>query len=100
MPIVGITDGAAGLRAWLPDGRGVRVLPPPELAVVATLGAGDAVTAGLAIALAGGNEPIDGFVLGTAMAASTLDHLDASVDRVAVDRLRKDVRVIPLDSHQ
>ena len=100
VPIVGVTDGAAGLRAWLPDGRGVRVLPPPELAVVATLGAGDAVTAGLAIALAGGNEPIDGFVLGTAMAASTLDHLDASVDRVAVDRLRKDVRVIPLDSHQ
>ena len=98
VPIVGITDGAAGLRAWLPDGRAVRVLPPPELAVVASLGAGDAVTAGLAIALAGGDDPLDGFVRGTAMAASTLDHLDASVERAAVQRLREDVRVIPLDS--
>jgi len=98
VPIVGVTDGAAGLRAWLPDGRALRVMPPPELAVMASLGAGDAVTAGLAIALAGGDDPLDGFVLGTAMAASTLDHLDASVDRAAVERLRKDVRVIPLDS--
>ena len=95
-PVLGITDGAAGLRAWLPDGRAVRVTPPPDLPVVATLGAGDAVTAGLAIALGNGDGPLDGFVLGTAMAASTLDHLDPSVDRPAADRLRAHVRVSPL----
>ena len=100
VPIVGITDGAAGLRAWLPDGRAMHVTPPPSLSVVATLGAGDAVTAGLAIALARGDDPLDGFVLGTAMAASTLDHLDPSVDRVAAERLRGAVRVGPLRSRR
>ncbi|HET9085222.1 MAG TPA: PfkB family carbohydrate kinase [Candidatus Limnocylindrales bacterium] len=96
VPIVGITDGAGGLRAWLPDGRAVRVTPPPNLPVVATLGAGDAVTAGLAIAMANGDDPLDGFILGTALAASTLDHLGPSVDRVAADRLRAGVHVSPL----
>lgn len=94
--IVGITDGAGGLRAWLPDGPAVRVAPPPNLPVVATLGAGDAVTAGLAIAMANGDDPLDGFIVGTAMAASTLDHLGPSVDRVAAERLRAGVRVSPL----
>jgi fructose-1-phosphate kinase PfkB-like protein len=98
VPIVGITDGGSGLRAWLEDGRVVRVLPPPDLQVMATLGAGDAVTAGLAIALAKGDDPLEGFVLGTAMAASTLDHLDPSVVPGAVDQLRSGVRVIPLDA--
>jgi fructose-1-phosphate kinase PfkB-like protein len=97
VPILGITDGAAGLRAWLPDGRAVRVAPPANLPVVATLGAGDAVTAGLAIALANGKDPLEGFILGTAMAASTLDHLDTSVDRAAADRLRAGIRVSPLE---
>ena len=62
------------------------------------LGAGDAVTAGLAIALARGQDALDGFILGTAMAASTLDHLGASVDREATERLVKDVRVLPLEA--
>ena len=100
VPIVGVTDGAAGLRAWLPDDRAVHVTPPPALSVVATLGAGDAVTGGLAIALAGGDDPLDGFVLGTAMAASTLGHLDPSVDRVAAERLMEAVRVSPLGSRR
>jgi 1-phosphofructokinase len=97
VPVLGITDGAAGLRAWLPGGRAVRVTPPANLPVVATLGAGDAVTAGLAIALANGDDPLEGFILGTAMAASTLDHLDPSVDRAAASRLRAGVRVSPLE---
>lgn len=96
VPIVGVTDGAAGLRAWLPDGRAVRVLPPPGIRVVSSLGAGDAVTAGLAIALARGDDPIDGFILGSAMAASTLDHLDSSVEPSVVDAYRAEVRVIDL----
>ena len=96
VPIVGITDGAAGLRAWVAGAAAARVVPPPDVPVVATLGAGDAVTAGLAIALASGDDPLHGFVLGTAMAASTLDHLDARVDPLAVWRLRDAVRVIPL----
>ena len=93
VPIVGITDGAVGLRAWVEDGPPTRVLPPPGMTVVATLGAGDAVTAGLAIALARGDDPLEGFILGTAMAVSTLDHLDPSVDPVAAERLRGSVRV-------
>jgi 1-phosphofructokinase len=98
LPILGITDGPAGLRARLPGGRAVRVVPPAGLQVAASLGAGDAVTAGLAIALARGQDALDGFILGTAMAASTLDHLGASVDREATERLVKDVRVLPLDA--
>jgi sugar/nucleoside kinase (ribokinase family) len=74
-------------------------MPPPDLSVVGTLGTGDAVTAGLAIALARGDDPLDGFVLGTAMAASTLDHLDPRVDRVVAERLLDAVRVIPLAGH-
>ena len=96
VPIVGITDGVAGLRAWLPDGRAVRVTPPPNVSVVAALGAGDAVTAGLAITLANGEDPLDGFILGTAMAASTLGRLGPSVDRVGAERLRAGVQVSPL----
>jgi 1-phosphofructokinase len=96
IPLRAITDGRSGLRAWLPGGRAVRVVPPPDVTVVASLGAGDAVTAGLAITLARGDDPLDGFILGTAMAASTLDHLGTSVDPAAVDRLVRDVRVLPL----
>lgn len=96
VPIVGITDGPAGLRAWLPGGRAVRVVPPADVTVVSPLGAGDAVTAGLAIALARDDDPVEGFVLGTAMAASTLDHLDASVAPGVVDDHRAGVRVIDL----
>jgi fructose-1-phosphate kinase PfkB-like protein len=95
-PIVGITDGVAGLRAWLPDGRAVLVRPPVDLGVTSPLGAGDAVTAGLAIALDRGDDPLDGFILGTAMAASTLDHLDPSVRPDLVDRYRTAVSVIDL----
>jgi fructose-1-phosphate kinase PfkB-like protein len=96
VPIVGVTDGAAGLRAWLPDGRAVRVLPPSDVRVISSLGAGDAVTAGLAIALSRGDDPIDGFILGSAMAASTLDHLDSSVEPSVVDAYRAEVCVIDL----
>jgi tagatose 6-phosphate kinase len=96
VPIVGVTDGAAGLRAWLPDGRAVRVLPPADLRVTSPLGAGDAVTAGLAIALADGQDPLEGFILGTAMAASTLGHLDARVEPGVVDAYRAGVRVSDL----
>ena len=64
VPIVGITDGEAGLRAWLPDGRAMHVTPPPSPSVVATLGAGDAVTAGLAIAIARGDDPLEGSASG------------------------------------
>ena len=96
VPIVGITEGPSGLRAWLPAGRTVRVVPPADVRVVSPLGAGDAVTAGLAIALARGDDPLDGLILGTAMAASTLGHLDASVEPGVVDAYRAGVRVIDL----
>jgi 1-phosphofructokinase len=78
--LVAVTDGPRGLRAWLPDGRVVRILPPGGLEVVSSLGAGDAVTAGLAVRLAAGGSALDGLVLGTAMAAASLRHLEVRAD--------------------
>jgi fructose-1-phosphate kinase PfkB-like protein len=93
--IVAITDGGRGLRAWIGPNAPVRVTPPAGIGVVNPLGAGDAVTAGLAIALDRGDPPIEGFVLGTAMAAARLRHLEIRFQPDEVDRLRRGVRVVP-----
>ena len=78
-PILAITDGARGLRAWIGPERW-RILPPPDQPVLSPVGAGDAVTAGLALALGAGRDPIDALVLGTAMAAASLRHLECRLD--------------------
>jgi fructose-1-phosphate kinase PfkB-like protein len=91
--IVAITDGQRGLRAWVGMDLPVRVIPPGGIRVVNPLGAGDAVTSGLAIALDRGDSPIEGFVLGTAMAAARLRHLAITLQADDVERLRRDVRV-------
>jgi len=79
-PVVAVTEGPSGLRSWDDKGRGYRVLPPPGLSIVNPLGAGDAVTAGLAIELARGGTARAGLVLGTAMAAARLRHLEIALD--------------------
>jgi fructose-1-phosphate kinase PfkB-like protein len=93
--IVAVTDGPAGIRAWIGTGAPVRVVPPAGIRVVNSLGAGDAVTAGLAIALDRGQPAIEGLVLGTAMAAARLGHLDVALRPADVERLRAGVRVVP-----
>jgi len=94
--ILGITDGPRGLLAWLPDGGCRRIEPPPGLSVVNPLGAGDAVTAGLAISMDRGMDPLDGFVLGTAMAAARLRHLEVTLMSTEVEALRSRVMVSPV----
>jgi fructose-1-phosphate kinase PfkB-like protein len=93
--IVAVTDGSAGIRAWNGTGAPVRVVPPAGIRVVNSLGAGDAVTAGLAIALDRGQSAIEGLVLGTAMAAARLGHLELALRPADVERLRAGVRVVP-----
>jgi fructose-1-phosphate kinase PfkB-like protein len=93
--IVAVTDGPAGIRAWIGTGAPVRVVPPAGIRVVNPLGAGDAVTAGLAIALDRGQPAIEGLVLGTAMAAARLGHLELALRPADVERLRAGVRVVP-----
>jgi fructose-1-phosphate kinase PfkB-like protein len=93
--IVALTDGPAGIRARVGAGGPVRVVPPAGIRVVNSLGAGDAVTAGLAIALDRGQPAIEGLVLGTAMAAARLGHLELALRPADVERLRAGVRVVP-----
>jgi fructose-1-phosphate kinase PfkB-like protein len=77
--IVAVTDGANGLRAWI-DGIEWSVTPPSDLEVVNTLAAGDAVTAGLAVALGRGASALDALRLGVAMASARLRHIDFTFD--------------------
>ena len=90
--VVVVTDGAAGMRAWI-DGHEWQVTPPPALEIVNTLGAGDAVTAGLALGLADGRSALDALRLGTAMAAARLRHLALVLHPEDVTRLEEDVGV-------
>lgn len=84
-PVVVVTRGARGARWWEAGRAAGSVVPPPGLEVVNTLGAGDAVTAGLAMTLAGGGTVRDGLILGTAMAAARLRHLELTLERDDVD---------------
>jgi fructose-1-phosphate kinase PfkB-like protein len=63
---------------------------------VSTLGAGDAVTAGLAVQVAAGASPLQGLLLGTAMAAASLRNLDVRLDPDEVRALLAGVAVEPL----
>lgn len=90
--VLAVTAGADGLRAWH-DEAAWQITPPPGLAVVNTLGAGDAVTAGLALGIAGGRSPIDALRLGVAMAAARLRHFEMTLDPADVPALERTVRV-------
>ncbi len=93
--VVAVTEGAEGLRAWIgPDGW--RVVPPRGRRLVNPVGAGDAVTAGIAIGLDDGRDAIDALVLGTAMAAARLEHLECRVHPPDVAELLSGVTVLPL----
>lgn len=90
-----VTGGSRGLRAWLADGSAVEVRPPLVHAVN-TLGAGDAVTAGIALTLDTGGSLQDGLVLGTAMAAARLNRLEPDLDPERARALQGEVSLLPL----
>jgi fructose-1-phosphate kinase PfkB-like protein len=74
-----ITDGSRGLRAWLEDGSCLTVRPP-KVKALDPVGAGDALTAGIAAALDSGRTLRDGLVTGTAWAAAKVTALGMRLD--------------------
>lgn len=95
VPVLAITEASEGIRARI-DGETWRIAPPPDLGIVSSLGAGDAVTAGLAIGLAAGRRPLDALRLGAAMAAARLRHLEATLDPDEVPVLERELTVARL----
>jgi fructose-1-phosphate kinase PfkB-like protein len=87
-----ITAGAAGARAWS-RGAGMMEVRPPEVNVVNTLGAGDALTAALAAAVERGGTLREGLVVGTAWAADAVQSLSPRVDGTREAALKRSVRV-------
>jgi fructose-1-phosphate kinase PfkB-like protein len=77
--VVAITDGPAPIRAWI-AGAEWRIAPPADLEIVSTHGAGDALTAGLALGLSEGRSALDALRLGVAMASARLRHLPFTLD--------------------
>jgi 1-phosphofructokinase len=77
--VVAITDGPAPIRAWI-AGAEWRIAPPADLEIVSTHGAGDALTAGLALGLSEGRSALDALRLGVAMASARLRHLPFALD--------------------
>jgi fructose-1-phosphate kinase PfkB-like protein len=96
VPVLAISDGPNGITARI-DGRSWRIVAPPIAPIASTLGAGDAVTAGLAIGLAAGRPPLDGLRLGAAMAAARLRHLEATLDPAEVVRWEREITVQHVD---
>ena len=92
VPILAITDGADGIRVRI-DGATWQIAPPPDIRVVNPLGAGDAVTAGLALGLAAARSPLDALRLGVAMAAARLAHLEMTLDPSDVPAIERRLRV-------
>lgn len=87
-----ITAGAAGSRAWIGSAEPFEVIPPPVTAVSA-LGAGDAMTAGIAATMHEGASLREALVVGTAWAASSVTSVASTADPGVVSRLRRQVRV-------
>ena len=87
-----VTGGVRGLRAWLADGSHFEVRPP-ALRAVNPVGAGDAVTAAIAVALDAGRPLLDGLVAGSAWAAARTLQLDLEIDPDEAERLTAGVTV-------
>jgi 1-phosphofructokinase len=90
--VLAVTAGSGDTRAWIGDSTW-RLTPPSGIAIANTVGAGDAVTAGLALGLAAGRDPIDALRLGTAMAAARLRHLETMLEPGDVPALERAVTV-------
>ena len=89
-----ITLGEEGALAVLPERA--YWIPPPPVKVVSTAGAGDAVLAGLAVALSTGEPLEDGLRLGFAAAGAVcLTPATADCRRADVERLLPLIELIP-----
>ena len=87
---IAATLGAGGCRVY-GDGRPTRV-PPFEVQVVNTNGAGDAFNAGYILGALGGADPVSCAVLGNAAGAAAVasDHPYRSVDRARLEEILRD----------
>lgn len=84
-------DGAIGL-----DASGAWKAHPPAVLVRSTVGSGDSMVAGLAIAIAEGSDLAEGLRLGTAAGAATSTVVGTALgSRAAIERLIPDVIVEP-----
>jgi fructose-1-phosphate kinase PfkB-like protein len=87
-----VTAGSRGLRGWDETGRHWLVRPP-GIDAVNVVGAGDAVAAGMAAALASGGQFLDALVEGTAWAAARAERLDLAISRARVAEFVSRTRV-------
>lgn len=93
-----VTDGPRPALALGPGGRCLRLAPPHLGSVVNPIGCGDCLAAGFADSIAGGDDVETALRRGMACAAANCATLLAGrLDREEVDRLCRDVQVIPLD---
>jgi 1-phosphofructokinase family hexose kinase len=92
VPSLVLSRGASGARVWTDGGRcTIRV---PRQRVVSGVGAGDAMTAGMAAALAEGSPLVDAVVRGAAWGAAAVRELDLTLDPDVARSIEPNVRVI------
>jgi tagatose 6-phosphate kinase len=92
-----VTDGARPAAAT--DGRRTWLIEVPRVEVVNAVGSGDAVNAGLSIALARGADVEEALARGIAAGSANALSLSAGdLDRDTVDHLRQQVRVAALSA--
>lgn len=94
VPSVGslvLTAASAGARVWA-DGRRCSIRVPRQR-VVSGVGAGDAMTAGIAAGLAAGAALVDAVVKGAAWGAAAVRELDLTLDPEVARALLPEVRV-------
>lgn len=90
-----VSMGASGAVCVRKD-RGWRAIPP-RIERRSTVGSGDSMVAGLAVALARGDDPVTGLRLGTAAGAATaMSQGTALGTRADVDRLLAGVQIVEL----
>lgn len=86
-----LSDAARGARVWQ-DGRRTAIRVPRQ-DVVCGVGAGDAMTAGIAAALGTGDPFVDAVAQGAAWGAAAVRELDLTLDPAVARALRAEVRV-------
>ena len=87
-----LSRAAAGARVWS-GGRRCSVRVPAQ-AVVSGVGAGDAMTAGIAVALAEGATLVDAVARGAAWGAAAVRELDLTLDPAVARGIDAEVRVV------
>jgi len=90
-PVLIVSRGDRGARAWLDTG--VYRIRPPSQVPINPLGAGDALTAGLAAMLAAGGSILEGIVAGCGWAAAEVGEFDLTLDPARARALASQVVV-------